>query len=278
MQNFPGVGVSPGRIIGTVRQMPKPISEPPAGEQLPAGVTAEEATAALKAAAKAVHDELKARAETVSGDGKAVLEATALMATDTMLLKSATKLIGRGTPGSGPSGKPAPPSRKCCTTWAATWPSAPPTSSMSGPGSWRNCAASPRRAFPSPPPRSSSSPRTWPRPTPPPWIRKRSWPWSPPAADRSPTPRSSPARWACRPWSPPSASTSSPTAPRCTWTARPASSPRTRMSPSGRPQPTGPPRRRCWPPLTGQARRRTATSCRSWPTSAAPRTPWPRPA
>ena len=99
MQNFPGVGVSPGRIIGTIRQMPKPVSEPPAGEQLPAGVTAEEATAALKAAAKAVHDELKARAGTVSGDGKAVLEATALMATDTMLLKSAAKLIGRGTSG-----------------------------------------------------------------------------------------------------------------------------------------------------------------------------------
>lgn len=97
MQNFPGVGVSPGRIIGTIRQMPKPISEPPAGEQLPAGTSAEEATAALKAAAKAVHDELKARSETVSGDGKAVLEATALMATDTMLLKSAAKLIGRGT-------------------------------------------------------------------------------------------------------------------------------------------------------------------------------------
>jgi phosphotransferase system enzyme I (PtsI) len=97
VQNFPGVGVSPGRIIGTIRQMPKPISEPPAGEQLPAGGTAEEATAALKAAAKAVHDELKARSETVSGDGKAVLEATALMATDTMLLKSAAKLIGRGT-------------------------------------------------------------------------------------------------------------------------------------------------------------------------------------
>jgi len=99
VQNFPGVGVSPGRIIGTIRQMPKPVSEPPAGEQLPAGVTAEEATAALKAAAKAVHDELKARAGTVSGDGKAVLEATALMATDTMLLKSAAKLIGRGTSG-----------------------------------------------------------------------------------------------------------------------------------------------------------------------------------
>ncbi|WP_400159619.1 phosphoenolpyruvate--protein phosphotransferase [Arthrobacter sp. BPSS-3] len=97
MQNFQGVGVSPGRIIGTIRQMPKPVSEPPAGEQLQAGVSAEDATAALKAAAKAVHDQLKNRAQTVSGDGKAVLEATALMATDTMLLKTAGKLIARGT-------------------------------------------------------------------------------------------------------------------------------------------------------------------------------------
>ena len=97
MQNFPGVGVSPGRIIGTIRQMPKPISEPPAGEQLPAGTTPEDATAALKAAAGSVHDELKARADHATGDGKAVLEATALMAKDTMLIKGAAKLIARGT-------------------------------------------------------------------------------------------------------------------------------------------------------------------------------------
>ncbi|WP_314192118.1 phosphoenolpyruvate--protein phosphotransferase [uncultured Arthrobacter sp.] len=97
MQNFPGVGVSPGRIIGTIRQMPKPISEPPAGEQLAVGTTPEEATAALKAAAGAVHDELKARADHATGDGKAVLEATALMAKDTMLIKGAAKLIARGS-------------------------------------------------------------------------------------------------------------------------------------------------------------------------------------
>ena len=97
MQNFPGVGVSPGRIIGTIRQMPKPISEPPAGEQLAAGTTPEDATAALKAAAGAVHDELRARADHATGDGKAVLEATALMAKDTMLIKGAAKLIARGT-------------------------------------------------------------------------------------------------------------------------------------------------------------------------------------
>ncbi|WP_457947094.1 phosphoenolpyruvate--protein phosphotransferase [Pseudarthrobacter sp. alpha12b] len=97
MQNFPGVGVSPGRVIGTVRQMPKPISEPPAGEQLAPDTTAEEATAALKAAAQAVHDELKDRATHATGDGKAVLEATALMAKDTMLIKGAAKLVARGT-------------------------------------------------------------------------------------------------------------------------------------------------------------------------------------
>ncbi|WP_458112472.1 phosphoenolpyruvate--protein phosphotransferase [Arthrobacter sp. R1-13] len=97
MQNFPGVGVSPGRIIGTIRQMPKPISEPPAGERLPEAISAEDATAQLKAAAKAVHDELKERAVKATGDGKAVLEATALMATDTMLIKGAGKLIARGT-------------------------------------------------------------------------------------------------------------------------------------------------------------------------------------
>ncbi|MDQ0147121.1 phosphoenolpyruvate--protein phosphotransferase [Pseudarthrobacter niigatensis] len=97
MQNFPGVGVSPGRVIGTIRQMPKPISEPPAGEQLAPDTTAEEATAALKAASQAVHDELKDRAAHATGDGKAVLEATALMAKDTMLIKGAAKLVARGT-------------------------------------------------------------------------------------------------------------------------------------------------------------------------------------
>ena len=97
MQNFQGVGVSPGRIIGSVRQMPKPVSEPPSGERLAADVSPEDAVAGLKAAAQSVHDELKGRAESASGDGKAVLEATALMAKDTMLLKSAAKLINAGS-------------------------------------------------------------------------------------------------------------------------------------------------------------------------------------
>lgn len=97
MQSFPGVGVSPGRLTGIIRPMPKPLTEPPAGEQLAAGTDAETAAAALKAAAKEVQTELQARAATARTDAKAVLEATALMAVDPMLLKSAVKLINTGT-------------------------------------------------------------------------------------------------------------------------------------------------------------------------------------
>jgi phosphoenolpyruvate-protein phosphotransferase (PTS system enzyme I) len=96
VQSFSGVGVSPGRIIGAVRQMPQPVSEPPAGESRPGAVTAEVAVAALRAAAKSVHGDLKRRADAAHGDAKAVLEATALMAVDPMLLKSAAKLINGG--------------------------------------------------------------------------------------------------------------------------------------------------------------------------------------
>ncbi|WP_159801027.1 phosphoenolpyruvate--protein phosphotransferase [Arthrobacter zhaoguopingii] len=97
MRNFSGVGVSPGRVIGTIRQMPKPVSEPPKGERLREGVTPEDAAAALRSATKAVQAELKQRSETASGDARAVLEATAMMATDPMLVKSAVKLINAGT-------------------------------------------------------------------------------------------------------------------------------------------------------------------------------------
>ena len=97
MQSFPGVGVSPGRITGTIRQMPRPLAEPPAGEKLAAGTDAATATAALQAASKAVQAELQARAATARADAKAVLEATALMAVDPMLIKSAVKLVNAGT-------------------------------------------------------------------------------------------------------------------------------------------------------------------------------------
>ena len=92
-QSYSGVGVTPGRIIGLVRQMPAPVSEPPAGQQLAAGSTPEEAIAALRVASKAVHAELKGRAEGATGASKAVLEATALMAADPLLIKGGIKLI-----------------------------------------------------------------------------------------------------------------------------------------------------------------------------------------
>lgn len=96
MQSFSGVGVSPGRIIGTVRQMPRPVTEPPADERLAPSTTPEEAVAALRAASKVVQAELKQRADGAKGDAKAVLEATSLMAADPMLIKAAVKLVNGG--------------------------------------------------------------------------------------------------------------------------------------------------------------------------------------
>ena len=59
MTNLVGVGVSPGRIIGTIRQMPHPLGEPPAGQVPAPGTTADDAVAALKAAAAEVAAELR---------------------------------------------------------------------------------------------------------------------------------------------------------------------------------------------------------------------------
>jgi phosphotransferase system enzyme I (PtsI) len=97
MENFAGVGVSPGRVIGPVRHMPAPVSEPPAGERHDSPDAPEQAVTDLKAASKAVQEELKRRAGLAKGDAQAVLQATSLMAADPMLLKSATKLITNGT-------------------------------------------------------------------------------------------------------------------------------------------------------------------------------------
>ncbi|QTE30565.1 phosphoenolpyruvate--protein phosphotransferase [Pengzhenrongella sicca] len=96
MHEYAGVGVSPGRVIGLVRQMPKPVSEPPAGEQLASSTTPDEAVTALKAASQAVQAGLSARAQDARGDARAVLEATALMAADPMLIKAAVKLVRGG--------------------------------------------------------------------------------------------------------------------------------------------------------------------------------------
>lgn len=97
MQNFSGVGVTPGRIVGTIRQMPHAVPEPPAGEKLASSVTAEEAAESIRSASKMVRAKLKTRAGAAQGDAKAVLEATAQMAADPMLIKDAVKRVNNGS-------------------------------------------------------------------------------------------------------------------------------------------------------------------------------------
>lgn len=80
---------------------------------IPADVTVESQGQRIKDAAKAVQAELRARAAKASGEGKEVLEATALMAADPMLVKSAIKLLSprpqaAHVPLNGPSGRRVP--------------------------------------------------------------------------------------------------------------------------------------------------------------------------
>ena len=97
VQSFVGVGVFRGRVIGPVRHMPPALAEPPAGEKLESSTAPEAAAAALKAAGAAVQKSLLERASRAGGAGREVLEATALMATDPMLVKAAVKLVNAGT-------------------------------------------------------------------------------------------------------------------------------------------------------------------------------------
>lgn len=97
VEKFSGVGVSAGRVIGTVRRMPDAIQAPADGAPLPEGATIDSETARLAQATQAVAAQLKARAALATGDAQAVLKATALMASDKSLLKSATKLVASGT-------------------------------------------------------------------------------------------------------------------------------------------------------------------------------------
>ena len=96
-RTFAGIGVSPGRIIGSILLMPQAVREPAVGERLAEGTSSEEASTALRAAAKAVQTNLTTRSVGASGAGREVLEATALMANDPMLIKAAVKLITTGT-------------------------------------------------------------------------------------------------------------------------------------------------------------------------------------
>lgn len=97
MQNFVGVGVFRGRVIGPARHMPAALAPPQAGEKLQSSTTPEAAAATLKAAGASVKAALLERAARADGAGREVLEATAAMAVDPMLIKSAVKLINTGS-------------------------------------------------------------------------------------------------------------------------------------------------------------------------------------
>ena len=96
MRTIKGIGVSAGRVLGTSLRMPPPVPEPDADARFGAGSTVDGEKARLKDAAEEVRADLRHRAETASGDAKAVLDATAMMATDPMLLKAAGKHINAG--------------------------------------------------------------------------------------------------------------------------------------------------------------------------------------
>ncbi|MBZ2196178.1 phosphoenolpyruvate--protein phosphotransferase [Occultella gossypii] len=85
-----GVGVSPGRAAGPTVRLAAGVPEPPLRRS---PVPPEESVAALTAAADAVATELRARAETVTGTAKEVLETTAQIATDPTLIKDARQRI-----------------------------------------------------------------------------------------------------------------------------------------------------------------------------------------
>ena len=95
MQQINGVGVSAGRSVGPLVRMPDPISEPAAGGSL-ADAEREAAATSIGDAASQVKSDLEARASTANDEGKALLEATAMMAADPTLVSAAKKKVTSG--------------------------------------------------------------------------------------------------------------------------------------------------------------------------------------
>ncbi|OMH29329.1 phosphoenolpyruvate--protein phosphotransferase [Tersicoccus phoenicis] len=93
MNQVSGVGVSAGRVVGTVLRMAPPVAAPPEGERLADGTDAAAEAARIKDAAAVVKTSLQERAATATGDSRKVLEATAMMAADPALTKDAAKRV-----------------------------------------------------------------------------------------------------------------------------------------------------------------------------------------
>ncbi|GAA1346757.1 phosphoenolpyruvate--protein phosphotransferase [Falsarthrobacter nasiphocae] len=88
-----GTPVSGGRVVGPARVMASPAPEPTAGATLAPDADAEAEAQRIKDAAGAVKASLTERAERATGSARDVLKATALMAADPTLAKSAMKLV-----------------------------------------------------------------------------------------------------------------------------------------------------------------------------------------
>jgi phosphotransferase system enzyme I (PtsI) len=86
------LGVSPGRAVGPVLRMAEPIHEPAASE--PIAVAARAAAAdRIDAALAFVEASLRERALSVSGEARAILDATATMAADPALSSAARQAV-----------------------------------------------------------------------------------------------------------------------------------------------------------------------------------------
>jgi phosphotransferase system enzyme I (PtsI) len=88
-----GTPVSAGRVVGVVQAMTGPTAEPAPGATLDPSLDPETEALRIKEAAGAVKAGLTERAEKAAGSAKDVLKATALMAADPTLVKSAVKMV-----------------------------------------------------------------------------------------------------------------------------------------------------------------------------------------
>ncbi|WP_029362729.1 phosphoenolpyruvate--protein phosphotransferase [Brachybacterium squillarum] len=93
MAQYTGVAVSPGRVVGTIRTMAPPVTEPSASEAVPEGVEPAVEADRIEKAAEAVQAQLTHRAQHATGEGKAILEATSQMAADPSLATTAKGLV-----------------------------------------------------------------------------------------------------------------------------------------------------------------------------------------
>ena len=96
MAQYTGVAVSPGRVIGTIREMAPPVAEPSAEEVLPEGADRGAESERIPAAASAVQATLTRLAERATGDGRNILQATAQMAADPSLTQTAQGFVVSG--------------------------------------------------------------------------------------------------------------------------------------------------------------------------------------